>query len=254
MQHLGDGHRSLCWLPDDVLATMEPVISFDKGGEPHAHDIVPEDAGTPRPFGTQPRPVAPPKRKRATPAAGALAGEIIEADEAALAAASDPDTVTAPDPGGGRFAGAVLPAEPIAEVGDGRQALDPLVPPAGAAAPPPLDRPADADDLQLIAGIGPAIERQLNELGVLTLAQIAAWTDAERDYIDRQLNSAVASIASNGFARRRCWWPAARPNISACSASRRADGSPFERVLDTAFKTSFELLSKTLNFHGKTRT
>ncbi len=187
LRELGEGHRSLCWLPDEVLATMEPVISFDKGGEPHAHDIVPEDAGTPRPFGTQPRPVAPPKRKRATPAAGALAGEIIEADEAALAAASDPDTVTAPDPGGGRFAGAVLPAEPIAEVGDGRQALDPLVPPAGAAAPPPLDRPADADDLQLIAGIGPAIERQLNELGVLTLAQIAAWTDAERDYIDRQL-------------------------------------------------------------------
>jgi peptide/nickel transport system ATP-binding protein len=29
VKDLGDGHHSLCWLSDDVLATMEPVISFD---------------------------------------------------------------------------------------------------------------------------------------------------------------------------------------------------------------------------------
>ena len=47
---LGDGHRSLCWLPDEVLATMEPVISFEKGGDKApVHDIVPEDARKPRP-------------------------------------------------------------------------------------------------------------------------------------------------------------------------------------------------------------
>ena len=30
LKDLGDGHRSLCWLTDDVLAKMEPVISFAK--------------------------------------------------------------------------------------------------------------------------------------------------------------------------------------------------------------------------------
>jgi peptide/nickel transport system ATP-binding protein len=42
VKHLGDGHMSLCWLSDDVLATMEPVIKFDK--EHAAHEGVPEDA------------------------------------------------------------------------------------------------------------------------------------------------------------------------------------------------------------------
>ncbi|ESY43686.1 ABC transporter ATP-binding protein [Mesorhizobium sp. LNJC384A00] len=42
VKHLGDGHMSLCWLSDDVLATMEPVIKFDR--EHAAHEGVPEDA------------------------------------------------------------------------------------------------------------------------------------------------------------------------------------------------------------------
>jgi peptide/nickel transport system ATP-binding protein len=29
VRDLGQGHKSLCWLPDEVLATMEPVIRFD---------------------------------------------------------------------------------------------------------------------------------------------------------------------------------------------------------------------------------
>ena len=39
---LGDGHKSLCWLSDEMLATMEPVISFDRGHA--AHEGVPGDA------------------------------------------------------------------------------------------------------------------------------------------------------------------------------------------------------------------
>ncbi|PSJ64204.1 ABC transporter ATP-binding protein [Pseudaminobacter soli (ex Li et al. 2025)] len=30
LKDLGDGHKSLCWLSDEVLAKMEPVISFEK--------------------------------------------------------------------------------------------------------------------------------------------------------------------------------------------------------------------------------
>jgi peptide/nickel transport system ATP-binding protein len=43
LKDLGAGHKSLCWLDDDQLASMEPVISFAGGGqEPPVHDIVPQ--------------------------------------------------------------------------------------------------------------------------------------------------------------------------------------------------------------------
>ena len=41
---LGNGHRSLCWLGDDVLAKMEPVISFDRPDGAAPHDPEPIDA------------------------------------------------------------------------------------------------------------------------------------------------------------------------------------------------------------------
>jgi peptide/nickel transport system ATP-binding protein len=42
LKDLGNGHKSLCWLDDEQLAKMEPVISFEGGSdEPPVHDIVP---------------------------------------------------------------------------------------------------------------------------------------------------------------------------------------------------------------------
>lgn len=41
--------------------------------------------------------------------------------------------------------------------------------------------------LQQISGIGPAIEGMLNDLGVTTVAQIAAWDDAEAERIAKAL-------------------------------------------------------------------
>ncbi|TIQ52842.1 MAG: ATP-binding cassette domain-containing protein, partial [Mesorhizobium sp.] len=59
VKNLGDGHMSLCWLADDVLAKMEPVIKFDK--EHAAHEGLPDDA----PQGIGPGFAgAPPKRPR----------------------------------------------------------------------------------------------------------------------------------------------------------------------------------------------
>ncbi len=43
LKDLGNGHKSLCWLDDEQLAKMEPVISFEGGSdEPPVHDIVPQ--------------------------------------------------------------------------------------------------------------------------------------------------------------------------------------------------------------------
>ena len=47
VKDLGGGHKSLCWLADDVLATMEPVISFDNG-DAKAAQAAPATKGTPK--------------------------------------------------------------------------------------------------------------------------------------------------------------------------------------------------------------
>ena len=70
---------------------------------------------------------------------------------------------------------AATPAERVAKVAE------------TAAKPAPSERPDKPDDLQLISGVGPKIEGKLNELGVWTYAQIAAWGPAERAWVDDHL-------------------------------------------------------------------
>lgn len=54
--------------------------------------------------------------------------------------------------------------------------------------PAPMERPAEVDNLKLISGIGPKIESTLHDIGVYTFAQIAQWTQAEREWVDGYLN------------------------------------------------------------------
>jgi peptide/nickel transport system ATP-binding protein len=73
---------SLCWLADDVLAKMEPVIKFDK--EHAAHEGVPEDAhGT----GLGSTGTAPnrPRGKSSTAEADAI-GDAVEQGQAGMRA------------------------------------------------------------------------------------------------------------------------------------------------------------------------
>src|SRR5206468_9766802 len=49
-------------------------------------------------------------------------------------------------------------------------------------APPPLlDSPGSPDDLKLIVGIGPVLERMLQQLGIHSYRQIARWTERDID-------------------------------------------------------------------------
>ena len=50
-----------------------------------------------------------------------------------------------------------------------------------------IAKPDMPDDLTMIAGIGPRIEAKLNELGIYTYAQIAAWNKSDRSRMDEQL-------------------------------------------------------------------
>ncbi|HEV7306621.1 NADH-quinone oxidoreductase subunit E [Ensifer sp.] len=54
--------------------------------------------------------------------------------------------------------------------------------------PAGIEKPAAADDLKLISGVGPKIEVTLNELGIYTYAQVASWKKAEREWVDGYLN------------------------------------------------------------------
>jgi predicted flap endonuclease-1-like 5' DNA nuclease len=55
-------------------------------------------------------------------------------------------------------------------------------------APPPLlDSPDAPDDLRLIVGIGPVLERLLQQLGVATYRQIAHWSERDIDDFDAKL-------------------------------------------------------------------
>ena len=84
-------------------------------------------------------------------------------------------------------------------------------------APPPLlDGPHAPDDLKLIVGIGPVLERMLHRLGVATYRQIARWSERDIDEFDaqaagvpgphppRRLGHAGARAAPVASTARRC--------------------------------------------------
>jgi predicted flap endonuclease-1-like 5' DNA nuclease len=64
--------------------------------------------------------------------------------------------------------------------------------------------PARKDDLKLIAGIGPVLERVLNRLGVQRFQQIAEWTDADVERLTAQ------AIELRGRIQRERWAMAAQ--------------------------------------------
>jgi NADH-quinone oxidoreductase subunit E len=72
-------------------------------------------------------------------------------------------------------------------------------------APPPLlDGPGSPDDLKLIVGVGPVLERMLQQLGIATYRQIARWTERDIDEFDARLHEFPGRI------RRDAWVTQAR--------------------------------------------
>ena len=67
-----------------------------------------------------------------------------------------------------------------------------------------LDSPGAPDDLKLIVGIGPVLERLLQQLGINSYRQIARWTDRDID----EFNARLADFP--GRIRRDAWVTQAR--------------------------------------------
>ncbi|MGJ8604727.1 MAG: 50S ribosomal protein L21 [Marivita sp.] len=57
-----------------------------------------------------------------------------------------------------------------------------------AEAPKAAPAAGGADDLKLLSGVGPALEKKLIEAGVTSFAQIAAWTDADVEEFGEKLS------------------------------------------------------------------
>lgn len=67
-------------------------------------------------------------------------------------------------------------------------------------APPPLlDGPGAPDDLKLIVGIGPVLERMLQQLGIARYRQIARWGDRDIDEFDARLAEFPGRIRRDGW-------------------------------------------------------
>ena len=243
LKELGNGHRSLCWLDDEILEEMAPVISFEVGASKVAET-------------KRKKPSA--KTARKSPSARQKAkGEIPAAREAAAKKTGKAGARKTPS----ALPGESAPAKVMTQVGAGRQAVSASTRPAtakrpktakqaasdtdlagrkatpsgpksvsraelaasgpapktagkapSAAArkgssvagkagpakarpaadpdknrPPAMRKPARPDDLKLISGVGPKIEGILNDLGIYSYGQIAAWKKAERAWVDGYL-------------------------------------------------------------------
>lgn len=80
---------------------------------------------------------------------------------------------------------AIADAEAGASVPPSKPVAEPAPAPEPTAAPAP---PASGiDDLKRIKGLGPKLVGLLNEQGITTFAQIAAWTDADVERVDASL-------------------------------------------------------------------
>jgi predicted flap endonuclease-1-like 5' DNA nuclease len=66
-------------------------------------------------------------------------------------------------------------------------------------APSPLMGPGAPDDLKLIVGVGPVLERMLHQLGVTTFRQVAYWTERDIDVFDAKLHEFPGRIRRDGW-------------------------------------------------------
>jgi NADH-quinone oxidoreductase subunit E len=102
-------------------------------------------------------------------------------------------------------AAAPKPTEPKAEAAQpapARAAANPATSaPGEGTRPAALDGPRDgkADDLKKIKGVGPKLEKLVNEMGFYHFDQIAAWTGAEIAWVDENLKGFKGRVSRDNW-------------------------------------------------------
>ena len=66
-------------------------------------------------------------------------------------------------------------------------------------APPPFFGAGAPDDLKLIVGVGPVLERMLQQLGVASYRQIARWSERDIDEFNTKLQEFPGRIRRDGW-------------------------------------------------------
>lgn len=128
-----------------------------------------------------PKPAAKPAKAEATPVAY---------DRVAQPKTPSVDPVEVPAEAPVAVAPAVIEEAPVVEQADvvtdtPAEANDAPQKPKGLLA----KAPADADDLKLIKGVGPGLEKQLNALGIYRFRQLAKFKEADLTWVDENLSS-----------------------------------------------------------------
>ena len=157
-------------------ARNQALIDAAPAASPSARTPAPAPVPAPTPA---PTPAAPPVA--ATPAGLAGVGEAVVAGVTAENETAEAQPTPEPSP-----AATAAPAAAPAPV-----PTPAPVPVAASAAP--------TDDVSQIKGVGPKLVAQLNELGIISITQIAQWTEADVDRIDGQLGRFQGRI------RRDAW-------------------------------------------------
>ncbi len=111
---------------------------------------------------------------------------------AAAAGAAVAPAAPAPAPAPAPVAPAAKPADAPKAANDAapvKAAPTAFVAPPAGKAPGALDkaRGGKADDLKLIWGVGPKLEKMLNGMGIFHFDQIAAWGEKELAWVDENL-------------------------------------------------------------------
>lgn len=108
------------------------------------------------------------------------------ADVAAAAEAAAPEAPA--EPVAAEEAAPEAPAEPVA-VEEPAPAAEPEKADDAGEVTPLFDKPeGEADDLKKISGVGPALEKKLNDLGIMQFSQIAGFSDTDIERVDAVLN------------------------------------------------------------------
>jgi predicted flap endonuclease-1-like 5' DNA nuclease len=96
----------------------------------------------------------------------------------------------------------------------------------------------DKDELSAIQGVGPFLEKKLNEQGIFTYEQVAAWTEADIDSVTKAINFFDGRIAKDN-------WVGQAKELAAKKAAPPAEfaaNSSAEDLLDVDTRDlSFEL-------------
>ena len=184
-----------------VIAYRAGIVSGRREARTHAQPFASSTspalpAAAPPPAAARPAPPAPETaavREPATPA--------VPSSDSARLASRDAEIAQLRDLAEDRRALFAALADARADVARYRQIVVDI---ENNAPPPLLASPGAPDDLKLIVGVGPVLERMLQQLGISTYRQIARWTERDIDAFDARLPE------FHGRVRRDDWVTQAR--------------------------------------------